>query len=141
MNNQCQCDLQADRITDGVFKCFPQSPQAVTYRAFMHGSINVTAFELILQLERWTAEEPSIVVQRVLMTVDKACVVTIPSFIDDECLLNNNSIQPPSKQPSESFATIIAGTTVAGGAVAAVIFGMSVLVIVHMCMVKQRRNR
>lgn len=136
---QCQCDLLADRITGGVFKCFPQSSQAVTYRAFIHGSINLTAFDLIVLLERWLVMDPTIVIQRVLMAVDKACTVAISSLADEECLPLNNSTLPPIQQGS--LATIIgtiSGTVVAGGALV-LLTGISILAIVHIA--KKQRNR
>lgn len=141
INNLCHCDLTADRITEGVFKCFPESPQAVTYRAFIHGATHATSYELIMQVERWIAGEPSIVVHRVLMAVDKACVVAISSFVDEECLPRPTSPQSPIKPQNKPYGSVIAGAIVAT-TTALVTIGIGVLIIV--CVVKshqRQRNR
>ena len=119
----------------------PQSPQAVTYRAFIiHGSINLTAFELILLLEGWLAKDPTVVIQRVSMTIDKDCAVAISSLADEECLPRNNSTQPPIPQGGSqgTIGTIIAGTMVAGGALV-ILTGISILIIVHTAKKQKKR--
>ena len=84
---------------------------------FRHGSINLTAIELIVLLEGWLAKDPTVVIHGVLMTIDKDCAVAISSLANEECLPRNSSTQPPFPQGG-SLATIgtIAGTVVAGGA-------------------------
>ena len=58
-----------DRITDEVFRCFPDSPHAVTYRALLHGTTSANSSELISHIEQWMTEGAIIMVQRVLMTI------------------------------------------------------------------------
>ena len=73
-------------MTGGVFKCFPDSSQAVIYRAVLHGTLNATTTELISHIEQWIIEEPTVTVQRVLLTIDGLCSVGISSLTDKkEC--------------------------------------------------------
>ena len=71
-------------MTGGVFKCFPDSPQAVIYRTVLHGTVNATTTELISHIEQWIIEEPTVTVQRVLLTIDGSCSVRISSLTDKE---------------------------------------------------------
>ena len=88
-------------------------------------------------LEGWLAEDPTVVIQRVLMTIDKDCAVAIPSLVDEECLPQNNLTLPPIPQ-GESITGTIAGTMVAGGALV-ILIGISILITV--CTAKKQRKR
>ena len=63
----CQCGFVRDRISGEVFRCFPSSPQAVTYRAVLHGTASATSSQLISHIKQWTAEAgAAITVQRII---------------------------------------------------------------------------
>lgn len=111
IDDQChdQCGFTKHHIQHGVFKCFSHSPHAVTYRAFIHGTSNATAYELTVQIGWWTSKGQDVVVQRILLTLDKTCAVTLSSFNDEECLLSTTSTQISS---IKSSSAIIVGTTI-----------------------------
>ena len=104
VQERCQCGFVRDRVTDEVFRCFPASPQAVTYRAVLHGIASATSSELISHIELWTAEGAVIRIQQVLLEVDGSCDVAISSLKDEECLSPFNSVNPFNS------AAIIGGT-------------------------------
>ena len=100
----CQCELSADRITEGAFQCFMNSDQQVTFRARIHGTAQANSSQLITYIEQWVATETSIAVQRVRIRVD-ACPVAITTFDDPECA----QATPPT---SDNTAAIISGVVV-----------------------------
>ena len=108
MQQYCHCGFVHDRVIDGVFKCFSDSPQAVIYRAALRGTANATITELISHIEQWIVEEPTVTVQRVLLTIDGLCSVAISSLTDKaEC--PSNSIQSQNPSSFESNIEIIIG--------------------------------
>ena len=107
INQHCQCGLSIGNITNGVFRCFPASPQAVTFRAILHGGTKVSSSELSLYIERWIRNDVTIPVQNVLINIDSSCMVAISSFDDGECQVN-------SEQHTNNSSSAIIGGTVAG---------------------------
>ena len=106
MQQHCQCGFIRDRVSDGVFKCFSDSPQAVIYRAILHGTANATSTVLISHIKQWIAEKPTVTVQRVLLTIDGSCSVAISSLTDkEEC----PSIQSQNRSSFDNTEVIIGG--------------------------------
>ena len=108
-------------MTSGVFKCFPDSPQAVIYRAALHGTANATTTELISHIQEWIIEEPTVTVQRVLLTIDGSCSIGISSLTDkEECQkasqnprsLDNTEILIISGLVSLVIVTVIVATVI-----------------------------
>ena len=89
INQRCQCGLSHENITDGVFRCFSASPQAVTFRALLHGAAKASSSEIISLIEQWISNDITIRVQSVLINVDSSCTVNISSFDDRECQQNS----------------------------------------------------
>ena len=73
-------DFNRDRITNELFRCFPGSPQAVIYRAILHGTINISSSDIIILVSQWITAGASIVIRQVQFRVDSNCAVTIPSI-------------------------------------------------------------
>ena len=126
---RCQCNFEDSFITNAGFQCFPASPNAVTFRARISGSQQVTASEIIRHLEEWTASGAFISVQAQLLSADSSCAVRISSFGDQEC-------QSTSEDPAGS-----GNTTVIIGAVVAVIVVLVSLVVTSVVIFMLLRNR
>ena len=105
INQHCQCGLSNENITNGVFRCFPASPQAVTFRAILHGRTKASSSELSSYIEQWIRNGITIPIQSVLLNVDSSCTVAISSFDDTEC---------QQQSPTKNNSSIIIGGTVAG---------------------------
>ena len=85
IQEHCQCSFVRDRITDEAFHCIPASPQAVIYRATLHGTASATSSELISRIEQWTSTRAGITVDQTQLNVDWSCfVVASPSDLSAE---------------------------------------------------------
>ena len=127
-------------MTDGVFKCFSDSPQAVIYRAILHGTANATSTVLISHINEWIAEEPTVTVQRVLLTIDGSCSVAISSLTDkEEC----PSIQSQNRSSFDNAEVIIGGVVslVIVLIIAATVIVSFVLLRKHCATAKLQNNR
>ena len=80
LNKSCQCDLSSS-ITDAEFRCFPASPNAVTFRARISSLEEMAAGHL----EEWTRSGALVSVQGQMLRVDRSCSIRISSFGDEEC--------------------------------------------------------
>ena len=108
INQHCQCGLSIGNITNGVFRCFPASPQAVTFHAVLHhGGKKASSSELSSYIEQWIRNDVTIPIQSILINVDSSCMVTISSFDDGECQVN-------SEQHTNNNLSAVIGGTVAG---------------------------
>ena len=107
MEQRCQCGFTQDQITSSAFQCFPDSPQAVTYRAVLHGTANASSSDIISHIEQWISEGVAISVQNDLINVDTNCVIEISSDDDSEC--------SGSSASSFSFLLYIIVSGAAGG--------------------------
>ena len=132
----CRCGFVRDRISSEVFRCFPASPQAVTYRAVLHGTTNATSSQLISQIEQWTAEVgATITIQRILLEVDGSCVVAVSSLTDEECQLRNADL-------AKSSSNINIGAIIGGVAAALVILLLVfVLTVISVFLVRNHRTK
>ncbi len=101
VESQCGCGFSSMVITSPVFRCFPESSIAVTFRA------TLTDSRLLTPIQDWIQTNGFITIQSVLNEVDKTCQVQISSLADTEC--NNVPVN------DESSAAVIGG--VVGGVV------------------------
>jgi hypothetical protein len=120
INQHCQCGLPHEIITNGVFRCFPASPQAVTFRAVLHGGTKASSSELSSYIQRWIRNDVTIPVQSVLINVDSSCMVAISSFDDEECQIN-------SEQPTNNSSSAVIGGTVAGLLLLLIVSGAAII--------------
>lgn len=130
----CQCGVTSDRITNEVFQCFPASPDAVTYRAKLHGTASANSTQLISHIEQWTAQGAAINVQQVLLRVDGSCRVAVSALVDDECL--KRSVRSDSTNGNDNNIFIISG-----GVLAAVIVVVVIVIVIATAAVCLRRNK
>lgn len=119
----CRCGFLNDRITDAVFRCFPDSPQEVIYRANMHGTTSANSTQLVSHIKQWTTEGTNVIIQQMLLRVDG-------SYSTIECPINNLS-------SDNSFAFIGGALTIG------IIAGVSVtsIIAVIICYVLRHRAR
>ena len=111
VEQRCQCGFTQDQITKSAFQCFPDSPQAVTYRAVLHGTTSAFSAEIISHIEQWVSEGVTISIQNVLINIDTNCVIEITSNRDRECGVTKEStvVTVIAKEPSNSVGGIIGG--------------------------------
>ena len=86
LREQCQCDFQEDGIANAGFRCFPESPAAVTFRAKISESLSLSATQLVSVLEAWVSSGDMVLVQTQLLSVDNSCAAFISSFSEEECI-------------------------------------------------------
>ena len=147
IQEHCQCGFIRDQITDEVFRCFLSSPQAVTYRAVLHGTANATSSQLISQIEQWIAEGAAITIQRILLSVDGSCAVAIPSFVYNEECSNQDStvtqtlttLSQPSATSRQADSNL--GAIIGGGTVVVVVIVTVVAIVVVVIAVLVLKNR
>ena len=62
------------------------SPNAVTYQAELHGTLEATVPDLIGDIIEWLSSGASISVQLQRLTIDSSCSVAISFFNENECM-------------------------------------------------------
>ena len=125
INQQCQCGLSAERITESAFQCFENSVQQVTFRARLRGTGEASSSQLIAHLQTFVAQPDStIAVQGLRLDVDGSCFIVINSFGDPQCTTASPSVMTPMTT-SDSMATMTPQSdntaAIIGGVVAVVI--------------------
>lgn len=133
----CECSITSDRITNGVFQCFPASPDAVTYRAKLHGTTSANSTQLISHVEQWTAQGAAINIQQVLLRVDGSCRVAVSALVDDEC--QKRSVRSDSTNGNDNNNNII--FIISGGVLATVITVVIIVIVIATVVVCLRRNK
>ena len=88
---QCGCVFTEDHVKERSFQCFPSSPEAVTYRAELHGTREASVQDLLGDMKQWIQGGPSITVQLQLLTVDSSCNASISSLTEPECGVSSDS--------------------------------------------------
>ena len=99
-------------IFNPKFRCFPESEDAVTYRAEVSGTQAASAVEITNYIEDWLADGAIVAFEFLLIPVDSTCQVILTSIADPECT-NPTPISPTSAQFPVAAV---------GGAIGAVIF-------------------
>jgi len=121
-----------DRLSERGFQCFPSSPQAVTYRAELHGTREATVAELVEDIEQWVQEGVSIPIQFQVLTVDASCDVSVNSFTDTECRASTVGTTEDTRS-IEGSTVAIATTGVIVGIVAAGLGAITLFVVFWIC--------
>ena len=136
MQKRCQCGFTQDQITSSVFRCFPDSPQAVTYRAVLHGTANASSSIIISHMGQWISEGVAISVQNVLIDVDTNCVLEILSNLDSECTVSDE-VTMVAKESSNIVSGIIGGVVT----IVFIIIALMAIVGVIALLLKWRKKR
>ena len=125
VESHCGCGFSSMIMTAPLFRCFPGSDRAVTFR------VTLTNSRLLTPIQDWIQTNGFIPIQNVLIEVDKSCPVEISSLADTEC----------TNQPTAAGSSDIAA--VVGGVVGVVIVvGITIVVIVIAVLVfKSKREK
>ena len=132
-----------DRITDGGFQCFPDSPQFVTYRATLHGTLQASTSPLIRDIQDWLSSNTPLLVQAQLLNPDPTCAVAISSSSESECRPDKTTTQGTTTQGMET-TPITENTTISTGIIAGVIIvvviAMVIVLIIVIIVVRYKRS-
>ncbi len=125
VESHCVCGFSSMIMTAPLFRCFPGSDRAVTFR------VTLTDSRLLTPIQDWIQTNGFIPIQNVLIEVDKSCPVEISSLADTEC----------TNQPTAAGSGDI--VAVVGGVVGVVIVvGITIVVIVIVVLVfKSKREK
>ena len=106
-----RCDQSVISITEGVFRCFPGSESAVTYRALLHENCKISSIDRELQqaIERWISSERVIVVRSLVLKADSSCPVVVGDVNDPECINHDVRNNPNSGTITSNTVSIIVG--------------------------------
>ncbi len=127
VESHCGCGFSSMVMTAPLFRCFPGSSTAVTFRA------TLTDSRLLTPIQDWIQTNGFIPIQNVLIEVDKSCQVEISSLADTEC-----SNQPIAAGSSD-IAAVVGGVV---GGVLIIVVGVTIVVIVIAVLVfKSRREK
>ncbi len=138
LRSRCQCEFTSDKITGGGFLCFPDSPQHVTYRGTIHGTLLASTSQLLVNLEEWILSGTSISIQAQLLSPDVTCAVSISSRDENECRPQLSSTDP-STDLSEEPSTIPTTWIVVAAVVVAVVVIFMIMVVILMMVIYYRR--
>ena len=123
-----------DRIRNGGFLCFPSSPNAVTYRAELHGTLKASVPDLIEDITEWLSSGASISVQFQLLTIDSSCSVAITSFNENEC---RNTVtmtttvtgnEGSTTSVSQNYTGVVIGVAI--GVIVAIAVAITIIILV-----------
>ena len=114
-------------ITNSGFKCFQNSPNAVTYRAQLNGVLGATSMQLVNYVVEYVRSGPFLLLEGLLIKVDKSCIVPIMFRNEPEC-------NPENTLNKE----IIIGATV-GGAIFIILILICIICI--LCTFNMKRSR
>lgn len=134
VNQLCpSCSLTSNHITSAVFRCFPESPQAVTFRAHLHATSSTSSLTLLGHIRAWVDQGGVIPVNVVLTSLDGSCPLLISSLGDVECKEESSSLGAMS-----GVSVVLLG---AGVAVGCVLLVLLVAVVLSAVLVLSLRRR
>lgn len=134
-----RCDQSAISITEEVFRCFPGSESAVTYRALLHENCRIPSLELEGAIERWLSSGMAIVVRSLVLKADSSCPVVVTDVNNPECVSRDvrfNS-DPRSGTSPNTIAVIVGGSS--GAMLGAVLLIGVVIIVVTIAITKHRQ--
>ena len=86
MRRRCNSEIDpVAAITKSGFKCFQNSPNAVTYRAQLNSVLGATSMQLVNHIVEYVSSGPFLLVEGLLIKVDKTCNVPIMFRNVPEC--------------------------------------------------------
>ena len=109
------------------FRCFPESPSHVTYRARLQGTSETESGSLISLIEEWVRGGADIIVTGLLITVDSECSVEISSFSEGECSV---TVSPTPRTTTDSTDSSSSLSVSSGGLIGGIV---AVILIIAVC--------
>ena len=144
VEERCQCGFTVMNILKPTFRCFVESEDAVTYRAEILGTREISAAAITSHIKDWITQGARITFDFVLIAVDSSCQVVVTSNLDPEC---NNPTETPQQsltpEPSDTQAPLALLGGVLGGVLVLVIGGLIVIsvVLVYCWMYRKRSGK
>ena len=117
-----------DRIRNGGFLCFLSSPNAVTYRAALHGTLKASVPDLIEDITEWLSSGASISVQFQLLAIDSSCSVAITSFSENECRNTVTENEGSTTSDSQNYTGVVVGVAI--GVIVAIAVAITIIILV-----------
>ena len=136
LNQRCQCKFTPDLISSEGFQCFPESENAVTFRAELSEAPVTPVSVLVSHLTDWVSSGTAISIGALFITVDSACSIVIPSFISEECQIDITTALATSY--SEQVTVNITGVAVT---LVFVVATVPVVVIVVVLIIRKKRAK
>jgi len=84
LNELCNCDLTAEYIADGRLICNPDKPGEVILQGRIVSITEKNSTDLLMMLQEWVLDMPTIVVQGVQPKFDPGCSVKV-KWGETEC--------------------------------------------------------
>lgn len=131
-----RCDQSVISITEGVFRCFPGSESAVTYRALLHENCKISSIELEQAIERWLSSGKAIVVRSLVLKADSSCPVIVGHVNDPECVIRSRD--PHSGMTSNGISIIVGG--VSGALLGTVLLVGTMIIVTIVATFKHRQT-
>ena len=133
-----RCDQSVISITAEVFRCFPGSESAVTYRALLHESCQISSLELRQIIERWISSQKAIVVQSLVLKADPSCPVVVEDVNDPECVIQQDASDSHSSTISNTVVIIVGGAS--GATLGAILLIGVVVIVMTIAIIKHRQT-
>ena len=110
LSQRCQCEFTSDLIGSEGFQCFPESRDAVTFRAEISEAPTTSVSVLVSHLTDWISSGTAISIGALFITVDRTCSIVIASFISEECQADMTTAlgTSSSKMPIDTAGIITA---------------------------------
>ena len=118
----CSCNFTY--VFDERFICFDQSPNHVTYRAQINGTLQSPAERLLTFIQQWVASTQSISIEGVQLDIDRTCEPAISTFNDAECTTPSGNV--------DSTVGIAAGCSVA------ILLVIGIVIAIIVCIIWKR---
>lgn len=133
--DDCNCGFSSTLVTNSVFRCFPDSSTAVTFRA------TLTDSRFLPHIQNWLQRRGFVSVQNVLVAVDSTCQVEISSLADSECVMASQPTEPAPTTETNDTPVIPLGP-VAGGVVGGVFLILLIIFLIYIALkCKSRRKK
>ena len=123
------CDITSEYIAEGRLVCNPKQPGEGTLQGRITGK---NSTDLLMALQAWVLDNPTVVVQGVQLKVDPECLVDLRNLGDTECIPHSIGVVGPNIP----FPAVGGGI---GGLLVVVVLVVIVVVAVFIC-VKKRAN-
>ena len=112
LSQRCHCEFTPDLIGSEGFQCFPESKDAVTFRAEISEAPTTSVSVLVSHLTDWVSTGTAISIGALFITVDRTCSIVIVSFISEECQADITTLATRSTEVTVNAVEIITGVVV-----------------------------
>ena len=135
LNELCNCDLTAEYIADERLICNPDKPGEVILQGRIVTITARNSTDLLMMLQEWALDKPTIVVQGVQLKVDPECSVELENLGDTEC-------RSPTPNTTSGVGPSLPLPALGGGigGVLGIVVLVVIVVGVIICVKKKRAN-